>query len=398
MIKFTPRRDDLENPYLPVNIVPRNLYHSSPWSQPANGTSEPVIDFHLDGIEDAAWEFDLIEPTVNHSFRYPSEPLGGLDYGSRFAVSTLRPEVVPLVGQKDRLEVLEVGGGTGTFARSFLHQTQKLKNETHTQVELNYHILDLSPALMQNQRQLLSHVLPADRHFHQDATKFNIPGKMFDLIVSNEVIADFPMAAVQRVATDSRDESNPTSARWEGPGVRYLEKYGLDISDAPDRFLLNAGAFDFIERCFEHLVPGGTLLISEYGSPNQYPVQAVQLSHEEFSIHFGHLAACAARVGFDCRLLTLKGFLGLDDSVRVLAGRQEHFLTLNHVFRKYELSLPYAVISQKDFERQFQTVVEEIELCGLSFLPIRSGYHFGPNVADFMILIMTKPLNREERS
>ncbi len=393
MIKFTRRREGLKNPYLPVNIVPRDLYHSSRWYQPANGTSEPVIDFHLNGIEDASWEFDLIEPTVNHSFRYPGEPLGGLDYGSRFAVSTLRPEVVPLVGQKDCLEVLEVGGGTGTFACSFLQHAQKLKDEAFSQVKLNYHILDLSPTLMQNQRELLYQVLPADHHFHQDATKFTIQGKKFDLIISNEVIADFPMAAVERVVAGDPGEANSTIPRWQGPGVRYLEKYGLDTSNAPDRFLLNAGVFDFIERCFEHLVPGGSLLVSEYGSANQYPLQAFQLSHEEFSIHFGHLAACAERVGFDCRLQTLKEFLTLDDSVPVLAGQQLHFLTLNHVFRKYGLSLPYAVISQTEFERQFQTVIEQIELCGFSFLPISGGYHFGPKVDEFMILIMTKPLD-----
>src|SRR6185295_18707095 len=202
VIKFTRRREDLENPYMPVNIVPRTLYHSSPWNQPFREGSERVIDFHLGGIEEASWEFDLIEPTVNHSFRFPGEPLGGLDYGSRFAVSTLRRDVVPLLGQKKRLEVLEVGGGTGTFARSFLQQSQKLKDEALGQIELNYHILDLSPALMQNQRELLSHLMPADRHFHQDATRFDLPGKTFDLIIANEVVADFPMAAVQGGAAD----------------------------------------------------------------------------------------------------------------------------------------------------------------------------------------------------
>jgi hypothetical protein len=392
MIKFTLRREDLENPYSPVNIVPRTLYHSARWDQPVNGTAEPIIDFHLQGIEDASWEFDLIEPTVNHSFRFASEALGGLDYGSRFAISTLRPEVVPLLGQKKQIEVLEVGGGTGTFARSFMQQLQKLKDEGLSQLDLNYHILDLSPELIQNQRKLLSHFMPAEHHFHQDATKFNLPDKTFDLIISNEVIADFPMAEVKRIAQDRGADSDSAVIRWEGSGSHYLEKYGLETREAPNSFLLNAGAFEFIERCFEHLVPGGTLLVSEYGSPYRYPSQAFQLNHEEFSIHFGHLAACAASIGFNCRLLTLKDFLGLDDSVPVLTGQQLHFLILNRVLGKYGLSLPYAVISKTEFEKQFQTVVDQIELCGISFLPISGGFHFGPKIDEFMILIMTKPL------
>jgi phospholipid N-methyltransferase len=285
------------------------------------------------------------------------------------------------------LEVLEVGGGTGTFARSFIEQSQSLAEG----VDLNYHILDLSPTLMESQRKLLSQMLPASSYFHQNATRFSLPGRRFDLIIANEVIADFPMAVVQRRFSDEAIADN--SAEWQGTGAHYLEKYGLAIDNAPDSFWVSAGAFDFIERCFEHLSPGGAVLVSEYGAAQQYPIQAYHLNHEEFSVHFGHLAACAASVGFDCRLLTLKEFLALDDRVLVLSGREEHFLTLNHVFKKHGMSLPYAVISKKEFEKRFQTIVERIELTGFSFSPISNGYHFGPKIDDFMILIMTKPLD-----
>ena len=399
LIKFTSQREDLDHPYKPVNIVPRDLYHASKWNvQPLNRSSESIVDFHVSGIEDAQWEFDLIEPTVNHSFRFPNEALGGFDYGSRFAISTLRPEVVPLLSHSDRLEILEVGGGTGTFARSFLEQSQSLAEGVLRGVDLNYHILDLSPTLMESQRKLLSQMLPASRYFHQDATKFSISGRRFDLIIANEVIADFPMALVQRSFPDSRgsDRKEPIAdnpQEWQGPGAHYLEKYGLPTDDAPDSFWVSAGAFDFIERCFEHLAPGGALLVSEYGAAQQYPIQAYHLNHEEFSVHFGHLAACATSVGFNCRLLTLKEFLALDDRVLVLDGREEHLLTLNHVLRKHGMSLPYAVISKKEFEKRFQTIVERIELKGFSFSPVSSGYHFGPKIDDFMILIMTKPLD-----
>jgi hypothetical protein len=392
LIKFTSQREDLDHPYKPVNIVPRDLYHSSKWNvQPLNRSSESIIDFHVSGIEDASWEFDLIEPTVNHSFRFPNEALGGFDYGSRFAISTLQPEVVPLLSHSDRLEVLEVGGGTGTFARSFLEQSKSMAEGVLSGIDLNYHILDLSPTLMESQRKLLSQMLPASRYFHQDATKFSIPSHRFDLIIANEVIADFPMALVQRRFSDEAIADNPPE--WQGTGAHYLGKYGLATDDAPDSFWVSAGAFDFIERCFEHLSPGGTLLVSEYGAAQQYPIQAYHLNHEEFSVHFGHLATSATSVGFNCRLLTLKEFLALDDRVLVLNGREEHLLTLNHVLKKHGMSLPYAVISKREFEKRFQTIVEQIELKGFSFSPISSGYHFGPKIDDFMILIMTKPLD-----
>lgn len=377
LIKLTPRLTDLDDPFSSVNVVPRNLYHSDRKDQARPDTAnETIIDFHLHDIEEAGWEFDFIEPTVNHSFRFPHEALGGLDYGSRFCVSTLKPEVVPLLHYSNKLEVLEVGGGTGSFARSFINQAASL-NKT----AINYHILDLSPALMDNQRKLLSGLLPAGSHFHQDATEFDLPGHTFDLIVSNEVIADFPVAAVQR----------GSDRRWHGDGAYYLEKYDLSDKDAADSFVVNAGAFRFIEQAWKHLQPGGTLIVSEYGAEDRYPARSFNLNHDEYTIHFGHLAACAARVGFECRLLTLKEFLDLDDEVMVLNGREEHLLCLNHVLKDYGELLPYAVISKSDFESRCGEIVEQTGLIGYSFSPLRAGYHFGPNIKDFFVLRMNKP-------
>jgi SAM-dependent methyltransferase len=382
LIKLTSRLEDLDHPFTYVNIVPRNLYHSERKDQPRPDSSkETIIDFHLHGIEDASWEFDQIEPTVNHGFRFPHEALGGLDYGSRFCLSTLRPEVVPLINCSPTLEVLEVGGGTGSFARAFIKQAASL-NATG----VNYHILDLSPALMENQRKILSELLPESRHFQQDATEFELPGHTFDLILSNEVIADFPVAPVER----------KNGNEFQGDGAYYLDKYDLSGKDAPDAFVVNSGAFRFIERAWKHLRPGGTLIVTEYGSDHIYPARSYNLNHDEFTIHFGHLAACAAKVGFQCRLLTLKEFLAFDDDVLVLNGREEHLLCLNHVLKNFGEILPYAVISKSDFEKRCQGVVEETGLIGYSFSPLNEGYHFGPNIKDFLVLVMTKPALHEE--
>jgi SAM-dependent methyltransferase len=280
------------------------------------------------------------------------------------------------MNKSPKLEVLEVGGGTGSFARAFIKQAASL-NET----DINYHILDLSPALMENQRKILSELLPESRHFQQDATEFDLPGHTFDLIISNEVIADFPVAPVQR-----RGESE-----FQGEGAYYLDKYDLSHEDAPDSFVVNSGAFHFIERAWKHLRPGGTLIVTEYGAEQRYAARSYNLNHDEFTIHFGHLAACAVKVGFQCRLLALQEFLAFDDDVLVLNGREEHLLCLNHVLKNYGEILPYAVISKSDFERRCQGIVEQTELIGYSFSPLHRGYHFGPSIRDFLVLIMNKP-------
>ena len=376
LIKFTPRLADVCHPFTYVNIVPRNLYHSERKDQPRPASdNEIIIDFHLHGIEDASWEFDLIEPTVNHSFRFPHEALGGLDYGSHFAIAALRPELVPLMNDASRLEVLEVGGGTGSFASSFIKQARV------DGVSLNYHILDLAPALMENQQKMLRELLPASQHFQQDATAFDLPEHNFDLIVSNEVIADFPVARVER----------KSATEFAGDGAHYVEKYELPVSDAPASFFVNAGVFRFIERAWKHLKPGGTLIVSEYGATDRYPAASFNLNHDEFTIHFGHVAACAMKVGFRCALVTLKQFLDIQDDVPVLSGREEHLLCLNHVLKDHGVTLPFAVISKSDFERRCGSILEQTGLIGYSFSPLSQGYHFGPNIRDFFVLIMNKP-------
>ncbi len=386
LIKFTSENQDLDNPYKPFNTVPRNLYHSSRWQDQAEGT---IFDFHVEGIEDARWEFDFIEPTINHSFRFPSEALGGLDYGSRFCLATLNLDVVPLLAKTDNLKVLEVGGGTGSFARSFLRHARELRTATGNEVRLNYYIMDLSPALISNQKEMLSGF--SVEHFQQDATKLNLPGHAFDLILANEVIADFPTADVQRFRDEAEGRSGEGTMRWHGEGAYYMEKYDLSDDGAPQSFLINAGTFHFIERVWEHLSPGGTLILTEYGSASRYAVPSYHLNHAEYSIHFGHLEACAKKVGFDCRILMLKEFLGIVDDVLMLDGQEEHLLCLNHVLGKYGISLPYALISKTEFEQRLAGVGDRIGLTGVTFSPLRSGFHFGPNFQEFMVLIMSKP-------
>ncbi|HEV2828462.1 MAG TPA: class I SAM-dependent methyltransferase [Pyrinomonadaceae bacterium] len=388
LIKFTSDAEDLRDPYKPCNRVPRNFYHEAKWGQLTPDSAPPsIVDFHVEGIEDAAWEFDLIEPTVNHAFRFPSEALGGLNYGARFCLATLNPKVLPKLSEGNPLQVLEVGGGTGSFARSFIDQAMSLRTPAGGPVEINYQILDLSPSLIQSQQQKLAGVVPPVTHYQQDATSFNLVGRKFDLIIANEVIADFPVAWVRR----ARKGSNDSSHQWEGEGAVELERYDLDALANADAFLVNKGVFRFIEQAWQHLTPGGVVIMSEYGGVDTFPIQSYHLNHEEFSIHFGHVQTCARKVGFECRLIFLKDFLRLDDQLPMLDGQEEHIRCLNHVFQKHGSSLPFALISQNEFQKLFKELVDHISLTGVSFSPLANGFHYGPRINDFMVAIMTKP-------
>ena len=381
LIKLARPNHDLDDPNQSFNAVPRNLYHSARW-QSAESTS-PSIDFHTGGIEDADWEFDLIEPTVNHAFRFPSAALGGDEYGARFFKSTFAGQIT--TGKSiSSLNVLEVGGGTGTFAQSFIQHATTMHNSGS--VKVNYHILELSPVLAASQKKRLSTAAAKVEHFQQNAVAFEIPDRKFDLIIANEVAADFPTATVEWQWTDDSDKD----PRCVGDGANYLEKYGLSVDHSQQSFRVNAGTFEFIERAWKHLNPGGRVILTEYGAADLFPVQILHLNHDEFSIHFGHVKACAEKVGFTCELLSLADFLRIDQHALMLAGTDEHIISLNHILNKFALKVPYAALSKTDFEKQFGPSLEKIEVTGPRFLPLSRGFYYGPRLDEFMVLIMTK--------
>ena len=392
LIKFAARRDNLDDPLQPCNTAPRSLFHAAKWpSQPSSG-AEHNLDFHSQGIQDAAWEFDYIEPTLNHALRFPSETLGGYDYGSRFCLFALTSEVLSSLGKSSKLSVLEVGGGTGTFAQSFIDQASQLKTSVLNGLTLSYNILELSPVLMQHQAELLAEHSVVVTHFEQDATEFSLPIR-FDLIIANEVIADFPVASAWRAAGQDQiaNAVEIEGQAWAGEGASYLAKYGLDTTDAPQSLLVNKGVFQFLERAWEHLLPGGAIILSEYGSERAYPIQAHNLNHEEFSIHFGHVKTCATKLGFECKLVPLRDFLEIDDRVLMLNGAEEHIQCLNQILQKHGISLPNAAISKKEFEERLEGLAERIGLIGFSFSALSANFHYGPDLDNFMVLVLKKP-------
>jgi Putative S-adenosyl-L-methionine-dependent methyltransferase len=379
LVKFATPDDELTNPFKPFNTVPRNFYHADRWKADTDSDlTKGIVDFHRLGIVEASWEFDVIEPTLNHALRYASDALSGMDYGSRFCLAALTPEVMPAIRDGAPLEVLEVGGGVGTFARSFLEQAGRLNSFAQRGAIKSYTIVDLAPALIESQRGLLTETHPEVRHVEQDATRLDLESR-FDLIIANEVIADFPVSVVKPESADGSD------------GLAYVRKYELEIGNAPEAFFINSGVFEFIERAWRHLSPGGAVILSEYGSASAYPAEGFHLNHSEFSIHFGHAMACAKKIGFECALYTLKGFLKIDEQVPMLSGREEHIRCLNHVFQKFGRSLPFALISEREFKAQFQELTDRIELCGFSFQPLRNRFHYGPNLDDFMVLVLKRP-------
>jgi len=97
--------------------------------------------------------------------------------------------------------------GCSNFSAEQLREAEKAAagRARFVSVQNEYSLLQREP-----EKEVLAELLPANRHFQQDATAFDLPEHRFDLIVCNEVIADF----LQREIRQLPDQISGTLA-WQ---------------------------------------------------------------------------------------------------------------------------------------------------------------------------------------
>ncbi len=261
------------------------------------------------GITDAAHQFEDVETTVSHAYGAPNAWLGGRTYGAAFFD---RCAVDGLIPREGGAKVLEIGCGTGRFARAWLDRFREVRPEVYA--ASTYTMFDLSPALAASQRELCRPHAERITHVVGNVETDAI-GESFDTILCNEVIADLSVDVV------SRDDLGAPTA-----GAAAVRRYGLDLAGAMDRFLVNTGALTALARIAAALRPGGGAVVTEYGSRTGFPRPAELAGHTEHSIHFGHLEKAARVLGLDARCEPLPAFLGFDVRREVLSWASTRLL------------------------------------------------------------------------
>lgn len=244
------------------------------FSRPRDGEGTDTGDWHR-GVLVHEGHFDDVETTLAHAFAVPHPALEGQTYGARLGDALAG---AGLLGEQG--VVLEVGPGTGELG-SALHAARPA---------LQWWRLDLAPGLLNGQEQ----VHPNSRSILGDALAMPIEDASLDWVICNEVIADLP------TAPDRGD-------------------FAAMITPEPGQRLFNVGAFRFMEELARVLRPGGAAFVSEFGGPDELPTETAQLDHPEVSVHFGQLAAVAARVGLSVKLVSIAEFLDFDLRARWLS-------------------------------------------------------------------------------
>lgn len=262
--------------------------------QAANTPQTDNERYHQNEITDGMHQFDDVEITVSHIYRQPHPALGGRTYGGGFCDGLLAAGHL-----KPNAKVLEIGGGTGWFARCLLDRLQNVAPEIYN--TLSYTIADLSPALSDSQRQRNGPHLDRMTFAPFNAETDTPPNPPYDLILSNEVIADFSVGWLDADGTASDPETQ-----------RLAETHALHTDFSMGPCVLNRGALRFVERIPAWLAPGGSAVLTEYGSEREIVAEVRLDGHKEYSICFGNLRLVAEAAGLETELRPIAKLVGLD--------------------------------------------------------------------------------------
>lgn len=321
--------------------------------------------FHQVGLDQAEQQFDDIETTISHAFREAHVALNQRSYGEAFCdwlIETGR------IGTSCR--VIEIGCGLGYFANAILDRLAARRPDIYSSI--SYTLFDLSPELQSAQRTTCANHSGKLDFILGNIEKHEFGDNRFDLILSNEVIADLSVAAV---SMDSI-ETGSTKTEAETLASHYALECVPIVQGNKRMALLNAGAIKMLENLNHCMGEHGHAVITEYGTSGLSP-KAVQFSnHKEFTVHFGHLEKVAKQLGFSASLDTMGNVIGFDDQGETI--RMESFRTLCHFVLPYleRAPIPMLAYTPQTLRHALGDTVDAIG--NLQFLPLDHPASFSP--------------------
>lgn len=309
-----------------------------------NVSKAPDLDnYHTLGITDAPKQFNQNEMTMSHLYRVPTKGLNGMRYGEALA----KKLVLNLdETSAESINILEIGGGLGYLAFYFLEYLAKKKPSIFKR--LDYTILDLSPELQRFQKET-NKAYSNINFICANIQTHNFCDQKYDLIISNEMIADLDVEVANK--------SNCINGKPSNESEKLIIENSLKVMDFPEKFIFNLEAIRLIFLIKRILKANGIAFVSEYGTMNE-PAFAVPLpGHFEYSIQFSHLEDIAKKIFDNSNLTTVYDYLSFDGESLMIANedRATLFGCLMPYLGKEELpALAY------DKELLLETIGEEV--------------------------------------
>ncbi len=329
--------------------------------------AEDVKEYHVTGIHEGYDQFERVESTLSHIYRKPHSILGGKSYGE-----ALLSRIIKRISLERDCRILEVGGGHGDISKDILLTLKNKKPDVYPSIA--YIIYDLAPRLIESQRRLHKESGTSVKHIHGDGEELALADASIDIILSNEVIADFqtPELTMQEVKELPKKYGIPINKQ-------ILES----LKNTPDGFRINLGAFRLLKEVERVLKPGGFAIITEYGFEDRLPFLAKHLDHAEYSVNFMHMTSVANALGLDVELTDAFRFLNFHADVELIT--HPSFQAAFRILENNGVHLPNLVYTKELFQDQLGDKADSFE--NVEFVKCRKE-----PIEIVKVLICTKPL------
>jgi len=290
-----------------------------------------TTEYHINELETLGWELTVcnaLEPENSPCRRIlkRNDSYGHLlhDYLGRF---------IPLESLHN---MIEIGGGYGYLTRDFLARNAALQAV----------LLDISPYLLQKQRDILSG--PNVRFIEADVLHVPVCDlESFDLAILNENLGDFPtlVRIPREIILSMQPDPDPHLAEVQA----LFQHYAIDLPEG-ERFNINIGALKVLEKLCLADIPH--IFMSEHSCeavapedwqrfmsihPTGNPERICLRGHDEYTIRFSDLEKMARTFDYHVIRGPFADFLELDftDQVRYVLRSRSTWTDEHEIIRHF---------------------------------------------------------------
>lgn len=323
-------------------------------AQEASKDNYLLKEYHQKRICNALDQFEHVETTISHIYKEPHILLGGKNYGASFADVLMERGAI-----REGISVLEVGGGTGIFGKSFLDQIKNVAPKVYKNIK--YSFFEISPVLLRSQREMSKTHSSVTTFIQGDIQNHNFGRKRFDIVISNEMIADLVTVKLKKgyLKDNTRLSENRKRA------VSLIKKFRIDVSSAQEVFLFNLGAIEFLHTIKKILKPRGKAYVVEYGSEWWYPRALHLRGHTEYSIHFGFLAKVAKQLSLNPHISLLVDFLPFNKNIKVINYTSWHCINNELLPFLNQKRIPKMVYTKDMIKEKIGEILDKLSFIGL---------------------------------
>lgn len=317
-------------------------------------------------IDDETLRLDRLCTRLSSLMANPHAVLKNRSYGQ--AVYDVIAKYVPIGGEK--IKILEVGGGFGETAKTFIETCRAQCPNT----AVEYTIFNPDD----DQRNAVKDALCADfpelRLVGGDVEKIAeiLEGQKFDIIYSDEFLANLPSVNVRKMSLDGGDEdededeelpdgvekelkpahadANRLTFIGEGDAVNLIIKYKLNLCDAPEDFILNSGSLRLLGNLSKLTHFNSQIFLVEFGEDIKYPVQTLEDGAITYSQHFGILKQAAQKLGFHAQSAYWMEEIGMERDLRMFATTRSQFKALRQLLSDHGVELCRRPYTKAEFD------------------------------------------------